>query len=198
MNVRWLFTLSALIFVTRDARAQVPTSVHEEQPRITLDAQPRAQHTVWYGWQVLVADAASATIMGAALALTPDRGSSNVNAGFFFAGVGAHAVAAPAVHLANGELGRAAGSLGMRVGATTLGFALGVAMAPGCGEEKMCFNALGGGFIGGLVGMVTASALDASVLAYKRDARQQATLSIAPELDPARNAYGVRLVATGW
>jgi len=56
--------------------------------------------------------------------------------------------------------------------------------------------------IGAIVGMIGASLVDASLLAYKtepkREPKMAATLGLAPQVDPTHGTYALSLVGTGF
>jgi len=104
----------------------------------------------WYGYQTLLVDGASI----AALFANPGLGAGGLILG------------GPAVHTANGHVGKAFGSLGLRVGAPIAGIMAGAALegaaSGGCSDEWGC---LGGAAIGFFVGGVSAIVIDSAVLA---------------------------------
>lgn len=166
-----------------------------------LRAEPASTSEVhtWYGWQTLTADAGSATLMGVSFAVSETtRGSSTDPAALFVGSLGAYALGAPLVHLANGEAVRAAASLGLRVGVPTLGF-LAIAAAADC-HSPWC--KLESAAIGGLVGMLAVSAVDAAVIAHRLQRATPATqargFSLAPHIDPTSGTYGVSVVTSGF
>jgi hypothetical protein len=109
--------------------------------RARADEAPETRR--WYGWQILLADAA---VIGAAI------GSRNAGVlyGVFATG--------PILHVANGRLAAGTASLGLRVGLPFLGAALGNALCePEPGEWFPCMDEVGMGLV---FGYVAALAID--------------------------------------
>jgi hypothetical protein len=127
------------------------------QPPGTIDAVPPRSapapetRTVHYGLHVAGADAA-ALVGGIA------TGSGEVFLGGYLLG-------GPIVHAAHGSPGRALGSLGLRVGLPLAGGVIVGATAGDAGLEEVA--------LGLLAGMVTASVVDATVLARKEVASEK-------------------------
>jgi hypothetical protein len=115
----------------------------------------------WYGWQTLLADGAA---IEGALAISWASGESTLGAVAFFAGV--YALGAPAVHLVNGNPGRAAGSFGLRLAAPTIGGLVGSSMGScerfgGCSSQVYMVS-------GVVLGYLSAVVVDATVIARER------------------------------
>lgn len=187
---------AAILLLPAQAAAQVeksPAGTTAEPARIET-----AQVHTWYGWQTLSADAGSATLMGVSFAASEAARSSTGPAALLVGSLGAYALGAPLVHLLNGEAGRAAASLGLRVGVPTLSF-LAIAAAADC-HNPWC--KLDSAAIGGLVGMLAVSAVDAAVIAHRFQRATPATqargFSLAPHIDPNSGTYGVSLAASGF
>ncbi len=145
----------------------------------------------WYGWQTMSADGASLAVV----ALGASTGASVVT----WAGIGGLVLGAPLVHVANkrGEIG--AVSLGLRIALPLLGAGIGYASAGSCYEDPNSHEFLGHCFLHGLneaaagllVGLASASIIDASALSYGRreTAKPQETAklrvtAVAPSYDP--------------
>lgn len=122
-------------------------------------APPARKHTHWYGWQTIIVDGMSLLVMPV---MAAETNSSSVVA----LAVGSYALGGPIVHLAHGEIARAAGSLGLRVGLPFVG-AIGGAMVEGssCHGE---FCGLRGAVLGGALGVLAAVVIDPAALAYER------------------------------
>lgn len=133
----------------------------------------RREGAVWYGWQTLITD-------GAAVLTTP---------AVPLLGVGAYVLGAPLVHALHGRGWTALGSLGLRVGAPVTGGFVAYAVQGKCsGEFCAVWPLLGAG-----VGVVSAMALDAAVLARKprepadeKPARAATAPRITPSAAPRR------------
>lgn len=115
---------------------------------------------VWYGYKLLLADALSigVVMVGA---------RSGLGAGLVAPGIGGAFLAAPIVHLTEGQRGRALGSLGLR-----LLLPLGVGLVAAQSQERRSgeCNCMGGvfAFAGGMVlGLGAAMILDAALLGWR-------------------------------
>lgn len=115
------------------------------------------QQTEHYGYQIILADAAS---------LVAGVGAAN---GSFF--LGGYLAGGPVIHLANGNGSKALASLGLRFALPASGILIGVAIAEsGCdpeGSDQCAWDALGHGAAGAAVGMLAASMIDYFILATK-------------------------------
>jgi hypothetical protein len=116
------------------------------------EAPPR-----WYGWEILLVDAAALGVMIAA-----GRADSDAVA---WVGFGAYAAGGPLLHAIHGNGGRAATSGVLRVGLPlTLGL-LASAACDGDGEEFLgCLGPVGGAMLGGAA---IALIVDYAILAYE-------------------------------
>jgi hypothetical protein len=143
----------------------VPDSVAASPKRVRRHDAPPAvipKRTRWYGWQTLLADGASVAMF---------VGGAGAESGeLALAGLGGLLLAAPIVHFSHRNVGRGFLSLGARVAFPITGAAIGAA-AEDCsrssGELQVCTRV--GMLLGGLVGVVTAVIVDASVLAHEPD-----------------------------
>ena len=157
--------------------APVPAPPAAAQPAVnsapTVNAPPRhaptvdapEEHEEWYGWQTLTTDAASVTFLvgfGVAAGRSNNDATETV---FASACAGAYFLGGPIVHAAHGNWGRAAGSLGLRVGAPFVGSLLGLVIASS--TDSSFDDSAGMGAVGALVGIGTAVVLDAAVLGYE-------------------------------
>lgn len=133
----------------------------------------------WYGWQTLIADGASLTLLTAA-----GFARSGPTAGVAVAG---YVLAAPIVHFAHGNVGRGFGSFGIRVGSPIVCTLIGAAAGSGKGNSDILdTGALGGAVIGFFVGMGAAIAIDASLLAREQVPVERAgALRITPIVAPS-------------
>jgi hypothetical protein len=122
----------------------------------------------WYGWQTLTVDAAAITL---GIALTAESDTAAVGASML---IGGYLFGGPIVHAGHGAWGKAAASLGTRVGAPFVGAILAVAVTD-C--DDWCD--LGYAAVGGLLGAGGAIALDAAAYAYE------------PAPEPERPTFGV-------
>jgi hypothetical protein len=120
----------------------------------------------WYGWQIILTDAAVTGLY--ALAIRTDDGAPAAIASL------GYLMGAPLVHAAHGQGGRGGASLVLRIAIPLTGILSGIAIGkwtdqPSSNDE---IAPLVDGILGGLVGMVTASIIDATVLAYEPARRE--------------------------
>lgn len=125
----------------------------------TLAAEP-AHADEWYGWQTLTSDAATLGLI--VLAIKTSNGGTVPLAVASVGYVGVPIV----IHAAHDQPAQAAASAGIRLGLPLVGGITGAILAGGSGD-RYGIGALAGGMLGLVVGMVTASAIDAAVLARK-------------------------------
>jgi len=210
MNLRSLVTVAALACVSilfgRNARADEPSAPSPPKdpsapspPKDPSAPNPQSESSAptastWYGWQTLIVDGASALTFGV--------GAGAGSGAVALLGLGGFVAGAPIVHGVNGQGWRAAASLGVRVLTPVLAgaFAAAVARPAPCHPDAYgpCLNWLDAPFTGALVGLLVASAFDAAVIAYApaEPAKPAIGLSLAPQIDPARGAYGLSVVGT--
>lgn len=151
---------SVALFACVAALGELPA--HAQGAEVRSTSSPRVE-THSYGLQILGVDAA--VIAGASLTK-----SSEV-------GVGGYLLGGPLVHLAHGHAGRALGSAALRAGLPLGGALIGSAIGESrCDSETdpELFCGLGEVAAGFIVGVATASIVDAAVLA-----RDQ--VEVAPE-----------------
>ena len=121
---------------------------------------------VWYGSQTLAEDGAAAALTSVAMVrlLTDDnyvtRHFEGPSVTGLWIGTAVFALGTPIVHAAHGHVGRAFGSLGLRIG-LPLVFAI-LFGHSGCGDTDVpCLASGKGAVAGALVGAIGASAIDA-------------------------------------
>ncbi len=184
MKPHWVAPLLVLL-LARSAHATEPwVEASEESSVVEVNVEsPTVQARHWYGWQTALVDAAS---LGLGVGMNALSGDGNAGNGVRAFAVGltvtGYALGGPVVHAAHGQWGKAAASLGLRLGApaagTLAGLAIGSAACPHDDSDVPCY-AVGGG-LGLLAGLATAIIVDSAVLAYE------------PEREPAA-AQGIRL-----
>lgn len=164
-----LFVLSS----SATARAQVTGSAGDApRPIYALTAEPS------YRGHLILAD------LGA-VAFLPLAATTHEHLAIGW--VAGYVLGAPIVHLAHGNGGRAAASLGLRVGVPALGALIGFAIAESdsdseCGNLGCVLNGVAMGAGGAVVGMAAAVLIDWVVLGGEE------------EIDPSDNAsYGFTL-----
>jgi hypothetical protein len=161
---RLILLLTAIsLLVASEARAQAPGATPAEVPLLTTAHADGPLVTRRYGWLILSADVAT-------FALAAGMDSSDV---FLIGYLGA----SPMIHLAHGNPGRAAASVGLRVGLPFVGAMAGLGMA-NCGPNSGMFCELGAAMLGGMVGMGTAMVVDYVALAKQ----QHRTVAVDPAL----------------
>ncbi|MBI3204298.1 MAG: hypothetical protein HYZ29_22365 [Myxococcales bacterium] len=147
---------------------EAPVDDEREEPRQRPEQKPRER---WYGGEILLADVASITLLFAA----PPVGA----VGYLFGG--------PIVHAAHGEGGNSVGSFGVRVAMPMLGALGGCAISGDSGD----WGCLPGAVLGLGAGVIAASAIDASVIAYQeqpaRPRTRGGTLAATPRLGIGRH-----------
>jgi hypothetical protein len=111
----------------------------------------------WYGWEPLAADAGSVALGLAGLAAHGSTGQT-----LMLAGAGGFVIGAPAIHSAHGHSGKAALSLLLHTTCPLLGLFFGSLAGAFSGSGHALDSTVTAGFT---VGAVTASAIDAFVLA---------------------------------
>ncbi|HVY46084.1 MAG TPA: hypothetical protein VHB21_09405 [Minicystis sp.] len=160
-----------------------------EPPAAPSEARPR-----WYGWQMLVGYGVSDAMFAASvpLAYARDPGVAGIGGGFCVAGLSGHVLVGPIAHWANGHVARGFASLGMTLGAATvgagLGFGAGMLAAPSSGPFPV-IPAISAG-VGGMAGILAANIVDFAVLA--RDEKRPdprsfvGSLSITPIVGSGR------------
>jgi hypothetical protein len=177
--------VSATVLTSIAARA-------DDDATTTLKAQPEPERT-WYGGQTLAIDGAAIALAIGAGASTQNQAVANALATMSLA---TYVLGGPVVHLVHDRGGVAAGDLALRVAlpiaGTLLGAELGNAVSPAsastCDSDGPCGGGLPGAIIGLGVGVLTASILDATVLAYEPAAPRNVSthrptpLRIAPSL----------------
>jgi hypothetical protein len=135
--------------------------------------------TVWYGYKLMLADAASVALVMA--------GASTNSDALAMTGLGGTFLGAPLVHAVEGRGGRAVGSLGLRLLMPIAGAALaGWAYDRDHRDDREC-DCMGGAFamMGGMVlGMGTAMLVDALVLGWRTEApvSKHKTVALIPSI----------------
>jgi hypothetical protein len=114
------------------------------------------------------------------------------------AGAGVYALCAPIVHAVHERYGIAFASLGARLGMPAAGAftgaLVGVEMSRGChGELCGLGAAFTGGLVGGTIGMIGASIIDAAVLAREPEKPRASRVSVSPSIDPIARSGGIQI-----
>lgn len=148
------------------------------------NARKHEEHTVWYGWQTLLADGAGIGVFAAGGPLA-------------FVGVGEYLVAAPIIHLAHDRPGAAGESFLLRLGLAGGGALVGALAGSGgdCGSSDIPCSAIGGIF-GLVLGGASAIIIDAAALAHETaptEPRVERGLSVLPTVGVTRHSGTVGL-----
>jgi hypothetical protein len=177
---------------------------------VVIGAPSAQTRQEWYGWQTLVSDGIALSLLGAAAATDSESLAK--------ASLGVYVLGAPAIHVANGEVGRSFASLGVRtigpIAGLLGGLFLGALTFPNRGSDDGCtktnaygecvgdegategFERLGAFGAGGFVlGFIGASAFDGTVIARK-ELQPRPAFSIAPSLARSRQGVTFGLVGT--
>jgi hypothetical protein len=146
----------------------------------------------WYGWQTLIAIAPFDIAMFVGLARTGAPGGSEA----FYTGLIGRGLAPAVVHLAHGKPGTAIGSIGLHVGMTAaglaIGYGLGIALTnQNCPPVSPCRNNFvsvpNGPIPGAVVGSMSATILDVVFFGY----RQKLSWTASAPTTPARTAWSM-------
>jgi hypothetical protein len=141
----------ALLAGTARAEGQAPAVEASEQPFES------------YSLQIVASDAIGYGLFALGVAFESDAGRDTVASETLFTiGGGTVLLGGPAIHLAHGEVGRAALSFGLRVALPIVGAAIGVRSAS-CGDANLC--GLDEALAGLAIGSVIASVVDATLIA---------------------------------
>jgi hypothetical protein len=151
---------------------------------------PPKKPTLWYGGPIVALDAGStlAVIVGA----TQDAPALAI------AGVGTYLLGGPAVHGANGQVGRAFGSLGLRLGVPLGGAGVGALIGAAAvgDDDPYDWGPAIGALFGFGTGVVGAMVLDSAVLARKPAPKPQTGLQWTPTVSVGKRTTQVSVVGT--
>ena len=141
----------------------------------------------WYGWQTLSLDAASLTVGVIGVNNMGEARSTGILMGSI--GLTGYTLGAPVVHWSHGQPGKAAASLGLRIGAPLIAVGLlsatSAARCPVAAEQDdahYCQEVLKTMAVAGTISMLVASAVDAGTLSWEPELRQRGKLALAPVL----------------
>lgn len=148
-----------------------------DEPGSSVERSSKPTGRRWYGWQIIIPDAAVLASPMVFTAAQSDGASERTVKNYLYFVGGLYLLGGPTVHLAHGNWGRAGASLALRAGlpATVAGLSYAAAHSYcdtyGKGDEGQvgCIGAL---ILVGLVGvgsMLTASGADVALLAHKTD-----------------------------
>jgi hypothetical protein len=163
--------------------------------------EEKASH--WYGWETLLADGASLTILTAGGIMGMSR-TTALSQGLTYGGLGGYALGGPAVHWGHGRVAEGFESLGLRLGLPTAAILTAYLIGPKCyrGDEGdngslACIPFILGGLV---AATAAATSIDAAYLAREpvasteRPRAPTGSISFTPVL--AGNRRGVVVQAT--
>lgn len=153
---------TALVLLSASTPALAHPAAPEPGPLASLPAEQitaPAPRTEDYGWHILLTDLA---VLSAGVASAGVDDSGEISSTLFWGG---YLGGAPIVHLTHGNPRGAIYSFGLRLTAPMAGVAIGLALEDCSEGEFLC--PLGGMVLGGALGMLSASVIDAAVLAER-------------------------------
>lgn len=165
-----------------------------------LPPSVQPQGATWYGWETLAVDFGSTTLIVAGFG-GGTRGSDVLG----LAGLGTYALGPPIVHLARGNYGRSAISLGARLALPVIGFFIGAALGAASRSDDPS-KPLAEGVLGAGFAMVAAVPIDACLLSWEAPAgaapspaavAPSGSALVLPTLAVLHDAEGRRYVAVG-
>jgi hypothetical protein len=140
-----------------------------------------SDHWTWYGWQIILSDAAALTMVSLAEATASGGGNDTGTADTLLAlGISQYVSGGFAVHAAHGRWLNAGLSVGVRLLAPAIGLAIGLGAAQAAGGGFDSFGDIAYGFLGGIV---VAHLVDATALSF-----------VAPRPEPVTRAAAVQWV----
>jgi hypothetical protein len=154
----------------------------------------------WYGWQTLLTDSASLSLVGIGVATAESTSGGGRGAAIALSAVGAigYALGGPIVHFEHGQKGNALGSLALRaglpVGGALAGYLVGLGGCAGK-EDPGVPCPVATSMIGGVTGLAAAVLVDALGLGYGPIASEGRTVVFAPTVEAAQS--GVRVGISG-
>ena len=141
----------------------------------------------WYGWQILINDAAAVAVSAATA--EHNQAISYVASAAFFLG-------SPVIHGMHHRTGTGLVDHGLRVALPTGGFIIGAGIGrSSCTEQQDGFCGLGAVILGMLVGVVVAEVIDVGYLAredvtvHQRPPGYSASLVVAPYVTTGRDGF---------
>lgn len=169
------------------------------QPSSQVNSVPEKKSN-YYGSSILMTDLTALGVGALAVATLSTSSSSGAVGGTLLVGAGlTYVLGGPIVHATHGNTGTAFGSFGLRlglpVGGALVGGLIGGQMSQGCsGDFCELGGALAGGLVGFVGGMITASIIDISLLAYEDDPTSAAPrMTLVPAIDPKQGSASVNV-----
>ena len=171
------------------ARIFIPSFLLTALLTVTTSSNAQTAEVSWYGWQTLLSDAASGSVMLTGATLLKDH--DGLSTAVVVSGLMGYELGAPVVHILHHQRGHAPASLGLRLGLPLLGGLAGVgigAMACNPDESRQIPCTFTGLLIGGAIGMVAAPIIDAFALAYEKANRDSSRFGgVSHDIDRARS-----------
>ena len=187
--------------VTGSPSSTPPSSVpSRETPSIeggatgAVTAPSTKKYYQWYGWQTLISDAASLTLLVAG-GKTDDL---DTRAGLVTASVGTFALGPPIIHWAHGQPLRSLGSLALRVGPPIAAVALFVDAMEGNHSDGVAHLEMISGILLATLFVPTAIVLDSAALAYKEVPPPNQAFRFAPAIVPIQSGSLVGVKGIFW
>jgi hypothetical protein len=166
---------------------------------VNVDALPAgntAGRERWYGWQTLLTDAGSLTLVGIGAAATDSSAQRGKTLAIALSAAGAigYALGGPIVHFEHGQKNNAIASLALRaglpVGGALAGYLVGLGGCTGTHDAAVpCPVAMS--MVGGITGLGAAVLVDALGLGYGPIESSRGTVVFAPTVEVAQS--GVRI-----
>jgi hypothetical protein len=154
----------------------------------------------WYGWQTLLTDAGSLSLIGIGVAVTDapvDRGKA-IAIGLSAVGAIGYALGGPIVHFENGQKSNAVASLALRAGLPVGGALAGYVFGLGGCSDNVNLGVpcpVAASMIGGATGLGAAVLVDALGLGYAPIESPRGVVVLAPTVEAAQT--GVRIGLAG-
>jgi len=170
----------------------------ERSAPIVVPVEDATTKTEWYGYEIFATDLSAVGLTLVGIAANSSRGSDNLAAPLLIGAVGTYVLGGPIVHVANGNVGKAFGSLGLRLGVPSGTSLLAFALTGGgtsCSGDMCGLGPAVAGAFGFGIGMLAASIIDISAMSYKK-VPVSVPLIIVPSLDLQKGAAGLNLVGT--
>lgn len=175
-----------------------------DPPNVGFKDQSLQPPRAWYGGSILAVDviALSVGIAGIGAVASDSSGVRDAGLPILFGAGLTYVLGGPIVHATHDRLGMTFASLGLRVGVPMGGLFLGAMVGAGASEGctgDMCGlgGVIGGGVLGFGAGLITASVIDISLLAYEKVPESTTPqVALVPTVDPKKGSAGLSLMGT--
>jgi hypothetical protein len=178
--------LGVLLALVTSGRAQAAAAVPPASMTTPAEERPTSELR-WYGWQLLVSDAATVGLLAFSL-----QGQANPLGAIAF---GVYTLAPLGVHVAHHNPGRALLSVGLRI---ALPVALATSLLRGADCQPSDFYCGAGELLLGLTGGALAASIVDQLVSFERNeiASPKHGLSLAPTLQPRRDGATLGLIGS--